>query len=159
MRRGSEPAKSLRSEYVSGNYFSVFGIGAFTGRPLTAADDTKGASPAVMMSYQTWRADYGSDPSVVGSTFFLQSQPVTVVGIAPPGFFGDRITSDPPALWIPLAVEPTIEQSSLLEVAESNWLYVVGRLKPGVEVGSLQAKLSNALRSWLGADAWGAGGG
>ncbi len=149
VRRGSEPAKSQRSEYVSGNYFSVFGIGAFAGRPLTAADDSKGAPPAVMMSYQTWRSDYGGDPAVVGSTFFVQSQPVTVVGITPPGFFGDRITSDPPSFWIPLAVEPTIEQSSLLAVAKSNWLYMVGRLKPGVNVGSLQAKLSNMLQSWL----------
>jgi predicted permease len=149
VRRGSEPAKSQRSEYVSGNYFSVFGIGAFAGRPLSVVDDTKGAPPAVMMSYQAWRSDYGGDPAVVGSTFFIQSQPVTVVGIAPPGFFGDRITSDPPAFWIPLAVEPVIEQTSLLPLAESNWLYVVGRVKPGVSVGSLQAKLSNSLRNWL----------
>ena len=149
VRRGSEPAKSQRSEYVSGNYFSVFGIGAFAGRPLTAADDTKGAPPAMMMSYQAWRSDYGGDPAVVGSTFFVQSKPVTVVGIAPPGFFGDRITSDPPALWIPLAVEPLIEQASLLPLPESNWLYLVGRLKPGVIVGSLQAKISNSLRIWL----------
>jgi predicted permease len=150
VRRGSEPAKSLRAEYVSGNYFSVFGIGAFAGRPLTVTDDTKGAAPAAVMSYQTWRSDFGSDPAVLGSTFFVQSKPVTVVGIAPPGFFGDRITSDPPALWIPLAVEPVIEQTSLLPLAESNWLYAVGRLKPGVSVGSLQAKLSNSLRNWLG---------
>ena len=150
VRRGSEPAKSLRAEYVSGNYFSVFGIGAFAGRPLTVADDTKGAAPAAVVSYHTWRSDFGSDPAVLGSTFFVQSKPVTVVGIAPPGFFGDRITSDPPALWIPLAVEPVIEQTSLLPLAESNWLYAVGRLKPGVSVGSLQAKLSNSLRNWLG---------
>ena len=149
VRRGSEPAKSQRSEYVSGNYFSVFGIGAFAGRPLSVVDDTKGAPPAVMMSYQAWRSDFGGDPAVVGSTFFIQSQPVTVVGIAPPGFFGDRITSDPPAFWIPLAVEPVIEPSSLLPLAESNWLYVVGRVKPGISVGSLQAKLSNSLRNWL----------
>ena len=103
-----------------------------------------------MVSYHTWRSDFGSDPAVPGSTFFVQSKPVTVVGIAPPGFFGDRITSDPPALWIPLAVEPVIEQTSLLPLAESNWLYAVGRLKPGVSVGSLQAKLSNSLRNWLG---------
>jgi hypothetical protein len=104
-----------------------------------------------MMSYQTWRSDYGGDPTVVGSTFFVQSQPVTVVGIAPPRFFGDRITSDPPAFWIPLAVEPVIEQgNTILHLSESNWLYLIGRVKPGMSVGSLQAKLSNTLRLWLG---------
>ena len=151
VRRGSEPAKAERSEYVSGNYFSTFGIGAFTGRMLTPADDTTGAAPAVVMNYQTWRSDYGSDPSIVGSTLYVQGQPVTVVGIAPPGFFGDRIRSSPPALWLPLAIEPVVEgQNSLLHVPDSNWLYAVGRVKPGVEIGPLQAKMSTTLRVWMG---------
>jgi predicted permease len=151
VRRGSEPAKAERSEYVSGNYFSTFGIGAFTGRMLTPADDTTGAAPAVVMNYQTWRSDYGSDPSIVGSTLYVQGQPATVVGVAPPGFFGDRIRSSPPALWLPLAIEPVIEgQNSLLRVPDSNWLYAVGRVKPGVEVGPLQAKMSTTLRVWMG---------
>ena len=151
VRRGSEPAKAERSEYVSGNYFSTFGIGAFTGRMLTPADDTTGAAPAVVMNYQTWRSDYGSDPSIVGSTLYVQGQPATVVGIAPPGFFGDRIRSSPPALWLPLAIEPVVEgQNSLLHVPDSNWLYAVGRVKPGVEIGPLQAKMSTTLRVWMG---------
>ncbi len=151
VRRGSEPAKAERSEYVSGNYFSTFGIGAFTGRMLTPADDTTGAAPAVVLNYQTWRSDYGSDPSIVGSTLYVQGQPTTVVGVAPPGFFGDRIRSSPPALWLPLAIEPVIEgQNSLLHVPDSNWLYAVGRVKPGVEMGPLQAKMSTTLRNWMG---------
>ena len=103
-RRGSEPAKAQRSEYVSGNYFTTFGIGAFAGRMLGETDDTPGAAPAAVMSYQAWQSDYGSDPSVLGSTFYIQGQPVTIVGIAPPGFFGDRVRARPPALWIPLAL-------------------------------------------------------
>src|SRR5208283_3965075 len=151
VRRGSEPAKSERSEYVSGNYFTTFGIGAFAGRMLTPGDDTPGAAPATVMSYWAWQSDYGSDPSVVGSTLYIQGQPVTIVGIAPPGFFGDRIRSRPPALWIPLALEPVIERENTnLHVPESNWLFVIGRLKPGVAVGPLQEKVSNNLRLWLG---------
>lgn len=151
VRRGSEPAKSERTEYVSGNYFSTFGIGAFAGRMLTPTDDTTGAPPAVVMSYSAWQSDYGSDPTVVGSTLYLQGQPATVVGIAPLGFFGDRIRGRPPAIWIPLAIEPVIErQNTLLRVADSNWLYAIGRIKPDVSVGALQAKLSNNLRIWLG---------
>ncbi len=150
VRRGSEPARAEDTEYVSGNYFTTFGIGSFTGRMLTPADDTTGAAPAVVMSYQAWRADYGSDASIVGSTIFIQGQPVTVVGIAPAGFFGDRLRSRPPAFWIPLAVEPVIEgANALLHVPESNWLYVIGRVKPGVSVGPLQAKISNNLRLWM----------
>jgi predicted permease len=150
VRRGSEPAKSERTEYISGNYFKTLGIGSFAGRMLTDADDAPGAVPTVVMSYQAWQSNYGGDPQVLGSTFYLQGQPVTVVGIAPAGFFGDRIRSDPPELWIPLAVEPLIEgKNTILRVAESNWLYALGRVKPGVSAAALQGKMSNSLRQWL----------
>src|SRR5580698_3371957 len=149
-RRGSEPAKSERAEYVAGNFFTTLGIGAFAGRVLTDADDTPGAGPAVVMSYQAWQSDYGADPSVVGSTFYLQGKPMTIVGIAAPGFFGDRIRSGPPKLWIPLAIEPLVlGKTSILHVPQSNWLYVLGRVKPGVSPEALQEKMSASLRQWL----------
>jgi predicted permease len=152
-RRGSEPAKSQRTQYVSGNFFTTFGIGPFAGRVLTDKDDTPGAAPAAVLSYESWQSDYGSDPQIVGGTFYMQGQPVTIVGIAPPGFFGDRITSSPPAVWVPLSDEPVIEgKNSLLHVRESNWLYLVGRLKPGVSVEALQGKMSASLRQWLSAE-------
>ena len=66
VRRGSEPAKALRSQFVSGNFFTTFGIGPFAGRMLSMADDTQGAAPAVVMSYQAWQSEYGGDPSIVG---------------------------------------------------------------------------------------------
>ena len=150
-RRGSEPAKSLRSQYVSGNFFTTFGVGPFLGRTLTMADENKAAPPVAVMSYQAWQAEYGGDPSIVGSTLYMQTQPVTIVGIAPPGFFGDRLRPNPPGLWIPLSVEPLIDrENTILDVKPSNWLYAVGRLKPGTEIGPLQAKISNNLRIWLG---------
>ena len=150
VRRGSEPPKSLRSQFVSGNFFSTFGIGPFAGRVLSANDDRPGAAPAVVMSYQAWQSEYGGDSSIVGSTLYVQTQPMTVVGIAPLGFFGDRIRPSPPALWIPLSSEPLIHHdTSLLPLKGSNWLYAVGRLKPGTDIGPLQAKISNNLRIFL----------
>jgi predicted permease len=150
VRRGSEPAKTLRTEYVSGNYFKTLGISSFAGRMLTDADDTTGAAPMVIMSYQAWQSTYGGDSRVLGAPFYLQGQPATVVGIAPPGFFGDRVSSNPPDFWIPLSAEPVIEgKNTILRVAESNWLYALGRLKPGVSVEALQGKMSGNLRQWL----------
>jgi predicted permease len=150
VRRGSEPARPQRQEYVSGNYFKTFGVGPFVGRVFTDADDTASAAPTAVMSYQTWVSDYGSDPKIVGSSFYIQGQPVTIVGVAPPGFFGDRIRSNPPALWVPLSVEPLIDgKKTILHVSDSNWLYVLGRVKPGVNVTALQGKMSGSLRDWL----------
>jgi predicted permease len=75
---------------------------------------------------------------------------VTVIGIAPPGFFGDRVNDNPPAFWIPLNAEPVLEgETTVLKVAESNWLYALGRVKPGVAPKALEAKISNTLRQWL----------
>src|SRR5579864_506806 len=91
VRRGSEPAKAQRIEYVSGNYFSTFGIGPFAGRVLSNDDDKSGAPAVGVLSYDAWRSDYNGDYGVIGSTFYIQTQPVTIAGIAPPGFFGDRI--------------------------------------------------------------------
>jgi predicted permease len=149
-RWGTEPAKSQHSEYVSGNYFKTFGIPAFTGRVFTAQDDTPAAPPAAVMSYQAWQADYGSNPKIVGATLYLQGHPFTIIGITPPGFFGDRINSNPTAIWIPLSQEPTVEgPNTILKVEASNWLYAVGRVKPGISIPALQSKVSANLRSWL----------
>ena len=95
-------AKPLRGEYVSGNYFPTFGVGASTGRTLSLTDDEDGAAPAAVISYRTWKQQYGSDPGVVGSTFIADGHPVTIVGIGPRGFFGETLRSDPPDLWLPL---------------------------------------------------------
>jgi predicted permease len=150
VRSGNDAPKSERTEYVSGNYFSTFGIGAYAGRMLLVSDDVPGAAPVAVLSYAAWQSQHAADPNVVGSTFFMQGHPVTVVGIAPPGFFGDRIMPSPPALWIPLNSEPVIEgETTLLKHADSNWLYVLGRVKPGVAPGALQSKISNTLRQWL----------
>jgi predicted permease len=150
VRRGSDTAQAKRGEFVSGNYFSTFGVGAFTGRVFTDADDKANAAPVVVMSYQAWQSDYAGDPSVIGATFYLQNQPVTVVGIAPPAFYGDRISVNPPAFWMPLSSEPLLSQAnSILHQPIACWLYLMGRIKPGVAMEPLQQKISANLRQWL----------
>jgi predicted permease len=150
VRVGNAMAKAERTEYVSGNYFSTFGVGAYAGRMLQPSDDVPGAAPVAVLSYAAWQSAHAADLNIVGSTFYLQSHPVTVIGIAPPGFFGDRVNTNPPAFWIPLNAEPVLEgETTLLKVAESNWLYVLGRVKPGLAPKALEAKISNTLRQWL----------
>jgi predicted permease len=151
VRVGSGGAKAESTEYVSGNYFMTFGLGPYAGRMLLPSDDQPGAPLVAVLSFQAWQAAHGADPSLVGSTVNVQNHPVTIVGIAPPGFFGDRIHADPPALWIPLNGEPVLEgETSILKQPDTNWLYALGRVKPGTSPGSLQGKLSNSLRQWLG---------
>ena len=146
----NQASESYRSEYVSGNYFSTFGIGAYAGRMLTPQDDVKGAPMTAVMSYRTWQEKFGGDRSVVGGQFVINSQPVTVVGIAPPGFFGDRIRSNPPAFFFPLWNEPRIEPSgNLMEEPELDWLDLIGRVKPGTNTAPIESQMQVELRQFL----------
>ena len=150
VRRGNSVPKSLHGEIVSGNYFSILGIRAWSGRVFSETDDTPSASPAVVLSYQAWQGEYAGDPSIVGSTIFIQTHPYTVIGIAPPGFFGDRVTDTPPDLWMPIQTEPYLRgPSSILHHGDSHWLYLVGRVRPGQSIPALQSKITATLRQWL----------
>ncbi len=82
-------------EFVSGNYFRTFGLRPEAGRLLTDADDVNGAPMTAVMSYEAWQRDYNGDPAVVGSTFWVNTKPVTITGIAPKGFYGDRLVAHP----------------------------------------------------------------
>ena len=150
VRRGNSLSKELHGEFVTGNFFSMFGIGPYMGRVFTESDDTPSSSPVVVLSYRTWQSEFAGDPWIVGSTVSVQTKPFTVVGIAPPGFFGDRVTDVPADFWMPVNMEPyTRGNSSILTHQDSNWLYAIGRVHPGTNIGALQAKLSQALRGWL----------
>ena len=87
----SRPSESFRSEFISGNYFTTFGILPYAGRMLAPQDDNKGAAAVAVMSFRTWQEKFGGDRSIVGAGFVMNAQPVTIIGIAPPGFFGDRV--------------------------------------------------------------------
>jgi predicted permease len=150
VRRGNALPKSLHGEFVSGNFFSTLGLGAYAGRVLSDNDDTPSASPATVISYKAWQGEYAGDPTIVGSTVFIQAKPFTVIGIAPPGFFGDRVTDSPPDFWMPIQTEPYVRgDSSILHHQESHWLYPLGRVRAGTNIGVLQTKLSATLRQWL----------
>ncbi len=143
-------ARPLRAEYVSGSYFHVFGLGAFAGRVINNSDDQRSAPPVAMISYRTWQQAYGSDPGIVGSTFFVQGQPVTLIGITPPGFFGETLRSDPPDFWLPLQQEIVFDgQNAHMRTNQPQWLYAIGRLKPGASVQALPARLTPVLQRWL----------
>jgi len=150
VRRGDALPKSLHGEFVSGNYFSTLGLESLAGRVFTDSDDTPNASPTTVISYKTWQGQFAADPTVVGSTVFIQARPFTVIGIAPPGFFGDRVSDNPPDFWMPIQTEPYVQgASSLLHHQESHWLYPLGRVRHGTNIGALQTKLTVALRQWL----------
>jgi macrolide transport system ATP-binding/permease protein len=143
-----ETARSVMGEFVSGNYFRTFGLQPAAGRLFTDADDVTGAPMVAVMSYETWQQHYAGDPSVIGSTFWVNTKPVTIAGIAPKGYFGDRLASTPPDFYLPIESMPVIANVAYVDDPNgSRWLYIVGRLKPGVAMTpALQEKMSALMR-------------
>jgi predicted permease len=150
VRRGNALPRELRGEFVTGNYFSTLGVGSYAGRVFRDSDDQPTSSPVVVLSFRSWQNEFGADGSIVGQVVSIQAHPFTVVGIAPPSFFGDRISDNPPDFWLPVNQEPYAHgDSSILHHPEQNWLYPLGRVRPGTNIAALQQKLSAALRNWL----------
>jgi predicted permease len=142
--------RPLRSEYVTGNYFSTLGVGAFGGRLFTGDDDTPASAPVAVLSHHSWQTTYGADTSVVGSTFVIEGHPFTVIGVAAPGFFGETLRSDPPDIWIPLQQEPMMNaDGALLHQSVSAWLRIIGRLRPGASTAGMSPRLTGVLRQWM----------
>jgi predicted permease len=149
-REGQLAARPLRSEYATGNYFSTLGVGAFGGRVFSPDDDKPGAPPVAVLSHHVWQTAYGSDPSVIGSTFIIEGHPFTVIGVTPPGFFGETLRSDPPEIWLPLRQEPMVDgPNALLTQPVAAWLRVIGRLRPGASINGVSARLTGVLRQWM----------
>ncbi|MGD0737371.1 MAG: ABC transporter permease [Terracidiphilus sp.] len=139
-------ARSVMGEFVSGNYFRTFGLRPEAGRLLMDADDAKGAAPTAVMSYEAWQHKFGGDAAVVGSTFWVNTKPVTVVGVAPRGFYGDRMTSTPPDFYLPIQTMPALENAVYVNDPDTVWVYIIGRVRPGVALGPLQEKVNGVLR-------------
>ena len=145
-REGQSQGRSVMGEFVSGNYFRTFGLQPAAGRLLTDSDDQIGAPIAAVMSYESWQHEYAGDSAVIGSTFRVNTQPVTVVGIAPQGFYGDRLTGTPPEFYLPIESKAPLANAQYVHRPDTDWLYLIGRVKPGVDQGQLQQKISGLLR-------------
>jgi len=147
--RRAEPqtvAKSVMGTFVSGNYFRVFGLSPAVGRLFSDADDQKGAPLTAVMSYDAWQQDYAGDPSVVGNAFYINTKPATIIGVAPKGFYGDRIDINPPKYFLPMNSMDPVMGAPYFNDPDTQWAYIIGRVKPGTSLVALQAKASALLK-------------
>jgi putative ABC transport system permease protein len=144
-------ADTRNGEYVSGNFFKTLGVQPWIGRLMSDADDQEGATPVAVMSYRVWHEKYGADPSVVGATYQINGHPFTVIGVAPPGFYGAKLAGwGMPDLWLPLTTELLIDGATArLKRPSGNFLDLIGRVRPGVNPKSLEAKLKVEFHNWL----------
>ena len=152
VRRPDAPAakpERAQAHLVSGNYFDTMGVAVARGRALTPDDDRPGAAPAAVVSDGFWRRTLQSDPAAIGRTVVLNQTSFTIVGVAPPEFFGERVRRAPD-FWMPLVFQPAIElRPSVLDQTDTYWLILIGRLAPDQPRARVQAAATASLRQFL----------
>jgi predicted permease len=128
--------RELKGSLVSGNYFSMLGVGVALGRPLVPDDD----GAVLVLGYDAWRNKFGGDPGIIGRNVHLRGQPFQVVGVADPAFGG--LADMPDGFWVPLAAAPAIlNGTDPLGSEKAAWLELIGRLRPGVTTSAAAAPL------------------
>jgi macrolide transport system ATP-binding/permease protein len=155
---GDDAAELVLAQLVTGEWFSVLGVGAQRGRVLTAADDASASGQDVaVLSDGYWARRFARDPAVVGATVRLNGHPLTVVGVAARQFEGFMV-GDPVDVWAPTALQSEVHYASNADVTDANtskpwrpqdgiaWLTLVARIyAPGTRQGAT-AILDTAFR-------------
>src|SRR5450759_739996 len=135
MRPGA-PEQFAQREFVSGNYFTVLGVAPALGRLFTEDDNrTPGGHPIAVLSYDLWRNRYGTDPAILGGKILVDEQPLTVIGVAAPGFHGVKVERRA-EVWVP-AMMAGVKFTD----PRTHWLWVVARRRPEVSPRQIQAAL------------------
>src|SRR4051812_10140901 len=134
------PPEQIDGEMISPDYFRVLRVTPSAGRAFLAEEDgAPDAHPIVIVSDRLWRRRFAADPSLVGGIIRVNDVPLTVVGIAPPGFAG---LSGRAELWFPRTMAPRLTYSDYL-ITPQHFISVVGRLRPGVSATQATAELAS----------------
>jgi len=148
-------ATSAGAEYVTGEYFRGLKVSPVTGRLISSEDDRPGAAPVAVISFATSQNRFGGAPNAIGQSILVDNVPFTVIGVAPPEFFG----VDPaaaPDLYLPLHTNVLLDGARAARMySDGNfyWIEMMGRLRPGVSMAQAQAALAPRFHQWVAATA------
>ena len=144
-------AAQLLTHLVSGNYFGVLGVPMFMGRPIQPSDaETPGRNAVVVVSYHYWRETMDADPGAIGKVLTVNGVPCTVVGVAPPKFYGIVVGPEPPELWAPLTMQAELtREPTMLAVDGPYWLHLGARSAAGSSIAQQQEWLNGQIRAYI----------
>lgn len=142
-------AERVWAELVSGNYFDVMGVKPLLGRFFLPEEqgDAVGAYPVAVISARLWRSRFQGDPHVLGSTIRVNHRDLTVVGIAPPDFYG-MMRGLAYEMWVPLVMGPQLNRISerVLHDRPPRMFNAIARLNRGASVEQARAEAEALAR-------------
>jgi MacB-like periplasmic core domain len=139
--------RSIWAQMVSGDYFSMLGAAAATGRTLGPADDhTSATGVPVVLSHRFWTRAFANSQTLIGSTLTIQDKPFVIVGIMPQSFFGTRI-DESPDVWLPLSAQPLLSSKSLTDPDPDRHFAILARLRSGVTLAQAQQEFAGVYRT------------
>ncbi|MBA3917942.1 MAG: hypothetical protein C0516_05075 [Gemmatimonas sp.] len=143
-------AMTVDGMYVTGSYFGVLGLAPALGRVIQPADDEPvGTHFVAVLSHDFWQNRFGGDRSVVGKSVMVNGRSLSVVGVAPAGFRGTTLGAEPD-LFVPMSVRwPMSTLTNPYDDRRSYWMYVFGRLKPGLSMEQAGTQLNSVYRNLL----------
>jgi predicted permease len=138
--QGLEP-ETIDAEYVSGNFFTALGVRPALGRIIDGRDDRLASATAAsaVVSWSYWINELDADPAIVGKALVVNGVPATIIGVAPREFFGLQIGGRP-SLWMPAAIEPTLQTPSR-RMDGTLGVGMLARLRPGVTIERALAEM------------------
>ncbi len=150
---GSDSSGEKPVRLVSGNYFPLLGVRPAAGRLLDAQEDTaQHANPVAVISYDYWKNTYALSPSIIGKELRLNGSPFTIIGVTPPGFFGD-IVGEQIDFYVPLTMQMEIIRGrDRYNDKHASWLLLLARLKPGVSLDQARANVNLAFKQIISGD-------
>jgi predicted permease len=132
--------RRVRGQWVSGDYFRVFGMQPVAGRLLTPADDVRGCAATVVLGYDFWQSEYGGRRDVVGSTLSLEGKPFEIVGVTRAGFASPEVGYEP-QVYTPICAQALLTGPASLDARSRWWLRVIGRRDATVPIAELRARV------------------
>jgi predicted permease len=144
-------AMSAGTEYVTGEYFRGLAVSPAAGRLIDSEDDRAGAAPVAVISFATSQNRFGEPANAIGQPILVDNIPFTVIGVAPPEFFGVD-PAEAPDLYLPLHTNLLVDGARAARMYPDGnfyWIEMMGRLRPGVSMAQAQAVLAPRFHQWV----------
>src|SRR5271168_1980451 len=140
--RNDAPPERVWGIIATENYFDALGVHAAIGRTFHAEpNQALNSDPYTVLGQSLWKRLFASDPKVVGRTVHINGHSFTVIGVAPPHFFGTIVGIDA-QYFVPMMMQPAVLPGENIEERSPTFVHIVGRLRPGVTIAQAQSEFT-----------------